>query len=113
MFEQFEQYAVFLLILGALLVLIGALGLIASAFRQRIWWGLAGLLLPLGGALAYISVHFRKAVRPLLIMLLGALVLGGTYGTNYYLAHFVDLGPREKMVDGELHITLTGWDHTD
>ena len=30
---------------------------------------------------------------------------------NLYLANRVDLGPREKIVSGELHITITGWDN--
>lgn len=110
---MFEQYGIFVLILGALLVLIGSIGLLVAAFRERLAWGLAVLFLPVAGASAFIVVHFRKSTRPLAVMLVGGLVIGGTYGVNYYLTRFVDLGPREKRVDGELHITLTGWDGTD
>lgn len=110
---MFEQYGVFALILGALLLLIGSIGLVVAAFRVKRAWGFAVLLLPLVGPVAFILVHFRQSVRPLGVMLAGGLVIGATYGTNYYLAHHVDLGPRQKIVDGELHITLTGWDGTD
>ncbi|MGE3803478.1 MAG: hypothetical protein AB7K24_02265 [Gemmataceae bacterium] len=113
MFEQFEQYGIFALVLGALLLVIGAIGLLIASFRERLSWGFAVMLLPGVGAVAFVFAHFRKSVRPLLVMLAGGLVIGGTYGLNYYLTHFVDLGPREKMVEGELHITLTGWDKDD
>ena len=31
-------------------------------------------------------------------------------GINLVLSRHINLGPREKTVNGELHITLTGWD---
>ena len=31
----------------------------------------------------------------------------------YILCVRLDLGPREKLVDGQRHLTLTGWDRKD
>ena len=107
-----EQYAFLLLLAGVALGAWGFLWLVVAAFRQRVVWGLAVLLLP-PLALPFLLTHFRKAAKPLGVILAGALVVGTTYAVNYYYAHHPDLGPREKRVDGELHITLTGWDRTD
>lgn len=107
-----EQYGFYLLLVGAGLVVLGDLWLLIRAFKTHVLWGLAILLLP-PLILIFVFRHFGRAARPLALMLIGGLIVGGTYGVNYYYTHFVDLGPREKIVDGELHITLTGWDGTD
>jgi hypothetical protein len=44
----------------------------------------------------------------LLVLLLAAVVFATPYGMSYYAQHFVKLGPHERLVDGELRITLTG-----
>jgi hypothetical protein len=46
-------------------------------------------------------------------MVLGAGCVLVPYGVRYFPRYFVDLGPRLKDVDGERHLTLTGWDRTD
>src|SRR5208337_307119 len=56
---------------------------------------LAGLAVIAVGCLALIVRglrHWRKGLAPLVL---------------------IDLGPREKIVDGQRHITLTGWDRND
>jgi hypothetical protein len=107
-----EQYAFPVLVVGATLGLIGFLWLVVRAFRTRVWWGLGCLLFP-PLAIVFGATQFRKASAPMILFLVGILLIGGTFGVNYVLSHHVDLGPRDKLVDGERHLTLTGWDGTD
>jgi hypothetical protein len=107
-----EAYGLWLLVAGVLLGGIGYFWLVAVAFKQRVLWGLALLILP-PVALFFIARHFRQVRRPLLIMLLGAIVFTTPYGMSYYAEHFVKLGPHERWVDGELRITLTGLKDVD
>jgi hypothetical protein len=107
-----ERYGFYALIAGAALIAAGYVWLLIAAFRRRTLWGFGVLLVPPVG-LVFIARHFRRSVGPLVLFLLGGLVVGGTYAVSYYAGHFMDLGPRDKFVDGERHITLTGWDRTD
>jgi hypothetical protein len=91
---------------------VGWLALLITAFRTRWYWGLGCLLLP-PVALVFIAKHFRRSAPSLVVIGLGVLAGVAPYGINLYQRHFVDLGPREKRVDGELHITLKGWDRSD
>jgi hypothetical protein len=104
---MWEQYGFYLLILGAALGAIGFLWLLVAAFKQRLLWGLALLLFP-PAAVLFVPLHLRKAVGPLAVFLLAGLVVATPYGLNYYQRHHVQLGPHERVVDGELRITLTG-----
>jgi len=106
-----EQYGVFLLVCGLVLVLIAWGGLLLRAFQTHWAWGTFVLFVL--GIPFFVVRHFAVARRPTLLFVLGLAVVAGTYGLNYYVTHFVDLGPREKIVEGERHITLTGWDGTD
>jgi hypothetical protein len=107
-----EKTGFYLLIGGAVLVLVGWIALLTRAFRTRWYWGVSCLLLP-PVALLFIAKHFRRAAPALVVIGLGVVVGALPYGFNLYQRYFVDLGPREKRVDGELHITLTGWDRSD
>jgi hypothetical protein len=107
-----EKYLVFVLALGAVLGLISVGWLVVRAFRVRLAWGLGCLLFP-PVAIVFAVLYFRKVTGPLVLLLTAAILTGGTIGLGYYLASHPDLGPREKLVDGELHLTLTGWDRTD
>ncbi len=81
----------------------------ASLLGLPLTWGVPGLLgLPL---LAFLVIHWRRARLPLAVLVLG-LVVGASPAVYSRLVP-IDLGPREKLVDGELHITLTGWDQKD
>ncbi len=55
-----------------------------------------------------LSGAFRKAIFPVGVLLLGAVLLIGPAVVSRNMS--VDLGPRETMVDNERHISLTGWD---
>jgi hypothetical protein len=105
-----ESLALYLFYAGALLSVLGVLWLLIAAFRQRVLWGLASLfVVPL---LFFALLHRRKALWPVVLLLLGLATTGAAVGLAAY-AVSVDLGPRARLVDGELHLTLTGWDGKD
>ncbi len=72
---------------GCCLLAIAALWLIANGWRRQ----------------------WRNQWSPVLVGLLGiaAVAFPAAYTR---IVENIDLGPREKYVDGELHLTLTGWD---
>jgi hypothetical protein len=83
-----ESYALYINLAGLALLVIGCVWLIVRAFRHR-----------------------RKAFAPLMLIGLGVAVTG--FPPAYRLLVPIDLGPREKIVNGQRHITLTGWDRKD
>lgn len=95
---------------GLALLLIGWVWLVALAWGQRRAWGLATLLIPPAGLL-FAPLHWPAARRPFLVGLLGLVAAAGPPVVNRLLP--VDLGPRDAWVEGERHLTLTGWDHGD
>jgi hypothetical protein len=107
-----EEYAFFVLIAGLVVGAIGFLWLVVAAFKVSKPWGFAVLLVP-PLALVFVPLHFRKSKVALVVLLISGALLGAPYAVNYYQEKFGDHGPREKIVNGELHITLTGWDGTD
>jgi Leucine-rich repeat (LRR) protein len=106
-----EPYFPYIVLGGLAVAAIGLLALLIGAFRTRIWWGVGvTLILPLFGPL-FAWKHPRRGLPPLAVMLLGVAV-GAAPALATRLVP-VDLGPRERIVDGELHLTLTGWDRKD
>ena len=53
----------------------------------------------------------RGGAAPLILLILAVLV--ATVPAVYILCVQVDLGPRDKVVAGKRHVTLTGWDRDD
>jgi hypothetical protein len=107
-----EKYGILVMALGAVLGLIALAWLVARAFRVHVAWGLGCLLLP--PAMVVFGVrYFRRLTGPLILLSAGAVLMGGTVGLSSFLARHLSLGPRERLVDGERHLTLTGWDRTD
>ena len=70
-----EEIAIYLWFAGIGLALLGSLWLWIKAFRTRVWWGLGFLVvLPIP---FFIFKHFRRALPPLMICLLGVgMVIG-------------------------------------
>ena len=95
---------------GMALLLIGWLWVTKVAWRHGSAWGLGVLLFPPAGLLFAIR-HFGAARAPLAVGLLGLLLAAGPPVVNRLLP--VDLGPRDALVGGERHVTLTGWDRDD
>jgi hypothetical protein len=106
-----EEYLFYVVIAGAALIVLSVLWLVVAAFRQHILWGLACLVAI--GMPFFLWRHWPRARGPVGLLLFGAVVLVAPFAINRVQQYFIDFGPREKMVDGELHITLTGWDRTD
>jgi Leucine Rich repeat len=75
--------------LGLLTIGIGLIWLLVSMFRRR-----------------WLSARWGA-----LILLLGIVLIGTPFVYTRYES--VDLGPRLTLVQGEKHITLTGWDQED
>jgi hypothetical protein len=112
MASNLEQYSLYVLLFGIVVTAIAALWMIVRAFRVHWAWGVGLLLFP-PSVLLFIPLHFRKAWAPLLLFLVAGAALAAPYGLNYYYQLHPNLGPREKIVDGEVHVTLTGWNGTD
>ncbi len=83
-----ESYALYINLAGLAVIAVGCLGLTVRAFR-----------------------HWRKGLAPLMLIGIGLVVTG--FPPVYRLLVPIDLGPRERVVDGQRHITLTGWDRND
>jgi Leucine-rich repeat (LRR) protein len=83
-----ESYALYINLAGLAVIAVGCFGLIVRALR-----------------------HGRKGPVPLALIGLGVVITG--LPPAYRLLVPIDLGPREKIVDGQRHITLTGWDRKD
>ncbi|MGE5153865.1 MAG: hypothetical protein ACM3ST_07605 [Bdellovibrio bacteriovorus] len=95
---------------GLTLLVIGWVWLVSVAWGQRRAWGLAVLLVPPTG-LAFTLLHWPRARRPFLLGLVGLVAAATPPVLNRLLP--VDLGPYEVMVEGDRHLTLTGWDRDD
>ncbi|MGO9918685.1 MAG: hypothetical protein ACLQIB_28805 [Isosphaeraceae bacterium] len=97
--------------LGGLAVAASAwVWLIVCAFRKHRWWGFSILVIPPVG-LIFTARHLRKGAPPLGLFLLSLLVAAAP--AFYTLFVTLDLKPRDKLVDGQRHLTLTGWDRKD
>ena len=106
---MFETYGIYVLVCGMVLILLGYLWLLVRAWRVDWRWGLALIVFPVVLPI-FLCLEIKRAVVPTAVLAVGLLLAGGTIGLNLYLAHHIDLGPRDKIVDGQRHITLTGWD---
>jgi hypothetical protein len=96
---------------GALLGVIGYLWLICRGWQVRWYWALLLLFIPPLGLL-FLVLHFRKAVAPVALLLLGAIV--ATAPVVYTHLAKPDLGPFVYTdPDGNLIVGLNGWDRTD
>ena len=107
MHEWVESKAYFLQV-GALPIAGFAwIWLITRAFREGRAWGWSSLFFPPAG-LAFAGRSPRRVVAPLILLALA--ILAATVPAIYVLCVQLDLGPRDKSVNGQRHVTLTGWD---
>lgn len=105
-----EQYGLQMMLAGFALMAIGWLWIAARAFRESAWWG-AGILAFPPLAPAYVLKKGRPVWLPATVLAIGV-ALTATPPLYTRLVP-IDLGPRERVVDGERHLTLTGWDRQD
>jgi hypothetical protein len=108
--QWMERRAFYMLVGGLALSALAWLWLLVRAFRQHRRWGLGSLVVPPAG-LVFAGVYPRKGMIPLLLCLLGLLVAAAPALFTLFVP--LDLGPLETIVDGQRHLTLTGWDRTD
>jgi hypothetical protein len=106
-----EIYLAYVIVAGIVLILAGIIGLIIAAFRTHAGWGFGTLFVV--GAPFFVAFRWARARLPVFIILFGAFVVATPYAINYVAQRFIDLGERDKIVDGERHLTVTGWDKTD
>lgn len=105
-----DQIYEYLFLGGLALAALGWLWLVIVAFRTHRRWGLLVLLVP-PAALIFASRNWPRARAPLGVVVAG-LVLSAAPAIYTRVAP-IDLGPRRTVVEGQVHVTLTGWDRTD
>ena len=77
-----------------------------SSFGEKFWWGLGTLLFVNWGNIRLLSFEAHKPTR--------FSHLDRLCGGDWHIwLTTVDLGQWEKRVEGEIHLTLTGWDRKD
>ena len=107
-----EQYALYFYLAAAGVVLCGLIWLLVVAFRQKFVWGVGLILFP-PSILVFVPKHFSRAWRPTAVILLGCALAATPLVTTWLVPEQIDLGERVKLVDGQTHVTLTGWDRKD
>lgn len=95
---------------GLVLAALGWLWLVTIGFRTSKPWGWLLLLVP-PTALLFIPKHWCRSRAAIGVILAGLLISSAP--AIYTRVAPVDLGPLVKTVDGDMHITLTGWDRND
>lgn len=105
-----ESLFINLFLAGVLLLGFGSIWMLLAAARVRWSWCL-GLLLCPPLVLLFLYRHQRVAAWPAACLACGLVCL--LFPAAWTRLVPVDLGPYERIVDGELHLTLTGWDRTD
>jgi hypothetical protein len=100
----------FILYAGILLTVLGGLWLLVTAFRTSLKRGLAVTLIP-----PLIPWHVFKSWprtrTPAVLLVIG--LIAAAFPLAYTRLKPINLGERVKLVDGEKHVTLTGWDRKD
>lgn len=107
-----EQYALYFYIAGVAIVLLGLIWLLVVACRVKFLWGLGLFLFP-PLLLIFVPKHFRVSWRPAAVIILGCVLAATPFVTVKLFPEKIDLGPLVTNVNGETHITLTGWDRKD
>src|SRR5271165_5583641 len=105
--EWMESRAFYMQLGGVAIAVLAWVWLLVRAFRQNHKWGLSSLIIPPVG-LIFAGCHPRKAVLPLTLVLVCLLVAATP--AIYTLTVPPDSRARERIVDGEKHLTLTGAD---
>lgn len=91
-----ERVGAISIILGTVLGMISSCWLIIRLFRTR-----------------FGKLPTRKLRAPAFFLLLSLLMTSLPIAINAILSRFQSLGPHSAIVEGERHITLTGWDQRD
>ncbi len=100
----------FILYAGIVLLVIGGLWLLVTAYRRSMKRGLAVTLIPIL-APWHVANAWPATRGPLVLLMAG--ITAAVFPPAYTRLRPIDLGERVKLVEGEKHVTLTGWDKTD
>jgi hypothetical protein len=73
-------------------------------------FGLALLRLMLG---TLRKENWTRVRLPVYLLVFAAVLVVAPFAVNIIVPRYVDLGPRETVVNGDVHLTLTGWDRKD
>ena len=103
-----ELYAFYALLAGIGLMMLAWLWLVVIAFTVRRAWGFGTLFFP-PNALIFVPMHWSRAAPPVALFLVALLPLTWSWRTLYH----INMGPYSRVVDGEPHLTLTGWNGVD
>jgi hypothetical protein len=107
-----DQLGFVILAVGLALTAVGSLWLIIRAFRTGLGWGLAVLLLPGVGVIAYALFHFKRAIWPLVVMLLGGLVAASPIAINKLVPPVKEELKNTTPEETDLTVTgLAGYDY--
>src|SRR4051794_37866291 len=110
-----DRVPYYLLGVGALLAALAWLWIVVRAFRTHKVWGwfmVFPLTFPPTVSL-FLALKHRPARAPLGLMLLAGVMVGSALVYAKYEENFRSFGELETIVDGDLHLTLTGWHKTD
>ena len=101
-----EGMWIYFLLAGLVLFILGYYWMAFRAVRESsLWWRL-GYIPPF--ALFYLPFRLGKVIAPLMLMLLGGLLLATPFVFTRVIEPMLPRHPWEKMVNGELHLTVTG-----
>jgi hypothetical protein len=103
---MWEDLGPYFLGFGVALLAVGFVMLVAAAFRQHPAWGVATLLVV--PAPFFVARHPRKALGPVLVMLLAVAVALAPLVINKFNLIPTPQRPIEKTVAGEPTLTVTG-----
>lgn len=107
-----ETVGAAVLITGVLLSSIAWIWLLVLAFRTRLWWGLVTFFFaPM--MLVFALAFWSKTRRASILLIAGLIVSAIPFGVNAVQDRIVGLGKFESQVNGEWHVTVTGWDRKD
>lgn len=95
---------------GILITVLGTLWLLATAFGVSVRRGLAVTLIPILAPWHVVKAWPRTRLPAVLIVAGAAAAL---FPLAYTRLKPINLGERVRIVDGEKHVTLTGWDRKD
>lgn len=103
------EYAAFcILVVAALTAAAGWVWFLIAAFRHGWGWGIGALLFP-PVALVYIPLRYARYDGPFALLLLAGALAGEALGLGYY-ERLTMFRERDRLIEGERHLTLTGWD---
>lgn len=95
---------------GVAISAIAIVWLVVLACRTHWAWGVSCLLVfPM--VVVFALLHGRRSWKPALVLTVGLGLIAFPPILTRILP--IDLGPYERVVDGERHLTLTGWDRHD